>query len=85
MKGEIAALEREVTQAKPETGDDTAAGLAVPASPYVLRLREALRSADAEMKILKSEEQRLRSHHRDLPGPRGEHAAAGAGVPGHLA
>jgi len=61
VKGEIAALEREMAQGKPEASDDTGARLPAPASPYVLRLREALQSADAELKILKSEEQRLRA------------------------
>jgi protein tyrosine kinase modulator len=63
IKDDIAALEREVAQAKPEPGGDpvAAAAQAIPPSSYVLRLREALRAADAELKILKSEEQRLRS------------------------
>jgi succinoglycan biosynthesis transport protein ExoP len=61
VKDDIATLEREVGQAKAEGGGDTATSPALPASPYVHRLREALQSADAELKILKSEEQRLRS------------------------
>jgi protein tyrosine kinase modulator len=60
VKDEIAALEREVAQAKPESSGDPAAAQSIPPGSYVLRLREALRAADAELKILKSEEQRLR-------------------------
>jgi polysaccharide biosynthesis transport protein len=61
LKAEIAALERDMAIAKSEAASDTIAPADAPASPYVLRLREALRSADAELKILKSEEQRLRT------------------------
>lgn len=58
LRSEIASLEAEVAQAKPESDDQ-----AVPANalnPYALRLREALRAAEGDLKILKAEEQRLR-------------------------
>jgi polysaccharide chain length determinant protein (PEP-CTERM system associated) len=60
LKEEIAALERELAASKPgPTAQEPAS--AAPPSPYVLRVREAVRTAEAEAKILKQEERRLRS------------------------
>ena len=65
LKAEIAAseqepAEREAAGPKPKgTGKVDAASL--PASPYVLRLREMLSGAESELKVLKIEEQRLRA------------------------
>jgi protein tyrosine kinase modulator len=61
LKDEITALEREQAEVKPEAAGEAAATHASPPSPYVLRLREALHAADGELKILRVEEQRLRS------------------------
>jgi polysaccharide biosynthesis transport protein len=61
LKDEIAAVERDQVGAQPETKPEPASAPATTlASPYMLRLREALHSAEAEVKILKTEEQRLR-------------------------
>ena len=57
LKAEIAATERE--PAEPSGGGTGAA--AVASSPYVMRLREALGAIESEAKILKAEEQRLRT------------------------
>jgi polysaccharide chain length determinant protein (PEP-CTERM system associated) len=59
LKDEIAAAEAELTRARPEA-DDQAGGPAAALGPYGLRLRESLRAADGELKILRTEEQRLR-------------------------
>src|SRR5215831_17939956 len=63
LKAEIAAVERDLA-AKPDTRAEAKPDPA-PAAPapslYVLRLREALHAADAELKILKTEDGRLRS------------------------
>jgi len=56
LKDEIVALERDLASARPE-----GAPAAIPLSPYALRVREALQVAEAEVKILKLEEQRLRN------------------------
>lgn len=58
VKAEIAALEAQLADAKPEGQPE--AEPAVPAGPYVLRLRETLREAEAEIKALKGEEKGLR-------------------------
>ena len=57
LKAEIDATERE--PAEPSGGGTGAA--AVASSPYVMRLREALGAIESEAKILKAEEQRLRT------------------------
>jgi succinoglycan biosynthesis transport protein ExoP len=68
LKNEVSEAERELAEAKPEPAGRPApatpavkASPATPPSPYVLRLREVLHSTEAELKILKSEEQRLRA------------------------
>jgi succinoglycan biosynthesis transport protein ExoP len=63
LTAEVTALEREVAAAesqKPTTEDKPAAPTSGPLTPYVLRLKEALREGEAEIKILKSEDKRLR-------------------------
>jgi polysaccharide chain length determinant protein (PEP-CTERM system associated) len=62
LKGELATAEREVVPEKPSPTAKTEP-VPVPSAPpsaYVLRLRESLRAAEGEIKILKAEEQRLR-------------------------
>jgi polysaccharide chain length determinant protein (PEP-CTERM system associated) len=64
LQDEIAAVTRDLARAKDETKPETASGppsaLALPPTPYVLRLRESLRAAETEVKVLKIEEQRIR-------------------------
>ena len=57
LKAEIAATEQE--QADIKSAEKTE-GAGLPATPYVLRLREMLQSAESDLKVLKAEEQRLR-------------------------
>jgi len=57
LKAEIAATEQEPVEAP---GDNDAASAGVPVTPYTMRLRESLRGAESEVKLLKSEEKRLR-------------------------
>ena len=69
LAAEVAALERELAaaydarQARPEPEAGTTASPppppAMPATPYVLRLRESLAEVQTELKILKAEEGRL--------------------------
>jgi len=72
LAAEVAALEREVAQARaherqiaetkarqPKT-EERAAAAQAPLTPYVLRLREALSEAEADIKVFKGEEKRLR-------------------------
>ena len=61
LKNEIAAVERGLAGAKPEGTSEATPAPTAPPSPYVLRLREALHAAEAEIKILKGEEKRLRA------------------------
>jgi polysaccharide chain length determinant protein (PEP-CTERM system associated) len=64
LKDEIAAVERDsVSAPKPEPKPETepAAPVAPPPNPYVLRLRDALHAAEAEVKLLKADSQRLRA------------------------
>jgi protein tyrosine kinase modulator len=56
LKSEIADTEREPAEPSGSTGAAAAAS-----SPFVMRLREALSSVESEARILKAEEQRLRS------------------------
>jgi polysaccharide chain length determinant protein (PEP-CTERM system associated) len=63
LKGEVAALERQQAEAKtrePQEREKEAAAAPVAATPFVLRLREALSEAQADIKIYKGEEMRLR-------------------------
>jgi len=56
LRREIQALER-----APDEPAAKDAGSALPTNPYTLRLKEALQSAEAEIRVLKAEEQRLRT------------------------
>ena len=58
VKAEIDTLERELAEAKTDGTPETDSS---PATPYVLRLKEALNHVEAEIKILKSGEERLRA------------------------
>jgi succinoglycan biosynthesis transport protein ExoP len=63
LAAEVTALERELAEGKPgesKTEESTAAPQATPSSPYVLRLKDALNEVQADLKVLKSEESRLR-------------------------
>lgn len=61
LAAEIAVLEQELAGVPKPAGDPKSpAQRVVPASPYVLRLKEALSETQAELKILKAEESRLR-------------------------
>jgi polysaccharide chain length determinant protein (PEP-CTERM system associated) len=65
LAAEVAALEREIAKAKPEEPNPgvTAAPpvmSAGPMTPYVLRLKESLAEVQTELKVLKTEEGRLR-------------------------
>jgi polysaccharide chain length determinant protein (PEP-CTERM system associated) len=61
VRTEIAALEREVAEAQARPPDAAAAApAAVPPDPQVARMRQALTESEAELKILKAEEERLR-------------------------
>jgi polysaccharide chain length determinant protein (PEP-CTERM system associated) len=57
LQAEVAVAQEELTQAKPDSHDRDEA---LASSPYVLRLREVLQAANAEVRILKSEEDRLK-------------------------
>ena len=56
LRREIQALER-----APDEPAAKDAGSALPATPYTLRLKEALQSTEADIRVLKGEEQRLRT------------------------
>jgi polysaccharide chain length determinant protein (PEP-CTERM system associated) len=58
VKAEIAALEAQLAETKPDGRPE--AEPAAPAGPHVLRFREVLREAEAEIKALKGEEKGLR-------------------------
>jgi polysaccharide chain length determinant protein (PEP-CTERM system associated) len=60
LKDEIASVSAELARARPEP-EDAAGGPGAALGPYGLRLRESLRAAEGEQKILKTEEQRLRA------------------------
>jgi protein tyrosine kinase modulator len=60
---EVAALEREIADAKsrePKPGRTPAPPPPAPMTPYVLRLKEALSEVEADIKVFKGEEKRLR-------------------------
>jgi polysaccharide chain length determinant protein (PEP-CTERM system associated) len=63
IKDEIAGLEKELAQKKPEKKNATvvAEDSTLPPTPYVLRTREALRTVETELRLMKAEEQRLRA------------------------
>jgi polysaccharide chain length determinant protein (PEP-CTERM system associated) len=64
LAAEVAALERELVDAKPDetNGEEKpTAPRATAVTPYVLRLKEALSEAEADLKIFKGEERRLRN------------------------
>jgi polysaccharide chain length determinant protein (PEP-CTERM system associated) len=66
LKEEIASVERDLANARAEAKvADAKSGpprkVPVATSPYVLRLREGLNAADAEVRIAKAEDQRLRN------------------------
>jgi polysaccharide chain length determinant protein (PEP-CTERM system associated) len=58
---EIAAVERDLGATKSAAKAAAPPATVAPASPYVLRLRESLHTAESELKILSAEDQRLRS------------------------
>ena len=58
LKAEIAATEQEPAEAP---GDNKTGAATLPATPYIMRLRETLNAAESETKVLKSEELRLRA------------------------
>src|SRR5438034_576350 len=60
LAAEVAALERKLADAKSRDAAGEKPAAPQPATPYVLRLKEALSEAEADIKILKSEEGRLR-------------------------
>ena len=60
LKDEIAAVERDLANARPAPKSEAAAPTPPP-NPYVLRLREALHAVEIELKVLKTEGERLRS------------------------
>jgi polysaccharide chain length determinant protein (PEP-CTERM system associated) len=60
LRAEIAALELELAPPRSKSGAAVDSPPSLPPSPYVLRLREALQAVDAEIRILKGEEDRLR-------------------------
>jgi succinoglycan biosynthesis transport protein ExoP len=62
LAAEVGALERELADAKSRELQDATPVATPPAAltPYVLRLKEALSEAEAELKILKNEDGRLR-------------------------
>jgi succinoglycan biosynthesis transport protein ExoP len=57
-KAEIAALEKQIAESKSDGTSN--AKSALPASPYVMRLREAVSETEAESRVLKGEEKHLR-------------------------
>lgn len=63
LAAEVAALEREVADARirePKVEEKPVAPQPAPLTPYVLRLKEAMSEAQADLKVLKVEEQRLK-------------------------
>jgi polysaccharide chain length determinant protein (PEP-CTERM system associated) len=61
LAAEASALESELADAKSrDAAEDKPAPPPAPVTPYVLRLKEALREVEAELTILKSEDKRLR-------------------------
>jgi len=63
LAGEVAILEREIAdaEARPKTTPEAATPTPTPMTPYVLRMKESLSEAQTDLKVLKMEEERLRS------------------------
>ena len=65
LKAEIAATEQEPAEQEPAGPKPKGTGKTdiskLPATPYVLRLREMLSGAESDLRVLKTEEQRLRT------------------------
>jgi protein tyrosine kinase modulator len=63
VRAEIAMLERELASGKTELASDALRGATppTPIDPQLLRMRQAVDEVEAEIKILKAEEDRLRS------------------------
>ena len=60
LRGEIATLEQELAEANADSKPPKPEP-AAPATPYTLRLKEALSEVEAEAKVLKGEEKHLRA------------------------
>ncbi len=60
LAAEVTALERELADAKSRDAAEEKPAAPQPATPYVLRLKEALSEVEAEIRILKGEDKRLR-------------------------
>ena len=63
LAAQVTAVERELADAKsrePKRNEKPAAPQAAPLTPYVLRVKEALSEAETDIKVLKSDEKRLR-------------------------
>src|SRR5207249_1795828 len=60
LAAEVTALERELADAKSRYAAGEKPAAPQPATPYVLRLKEALSEVEAEIRILKGEDKRLR-------------------------
>src|SRR5262249_61217508 len=59
MQADIAALERK--RAEPGVDDDKTLDSVSATTPYVLRTKQAVKEVEAEIKVLKGEEKRLRA------------------------
>src|SRR2546425_8027775 len=60
LAAEVTALERELADAKSRDAAGEKPAAPQPATPYVLRLKEALSEVEAEVRVLKGEDKRLR-------------------------
>src|SRR5205807_3322162 len=63
LAAEVTAVERGIADAKsrePKAEEKPAGRQAAPLTPYVLRLKEALSEVETELKVLKTEDKRLR-------------------------
>jgi polysaccharide biosynthesis transport protein len=61
LKGEIAALERDLSRRGPDAPKSPKPAVVPQNNPYVIRTKQALREIDAELTILKNEEKQIRS------------------------
>ena len=80
LRGEIAALEREMSRRGTEPPKPAPKPAPTVQSPYVLRTKQALGEVDAELSILKNEESSRPKRARRVSRPRPERAQARAGV-----